>query len=90
VELRDKVALYGSFVQDFEKAFSLGYLKDKDTMDEVYRQFKDTYVNFNTRYEILKAGLLKGVMLLLTSGGKLSRQQKMNLFLRKIRYSAYR
>ncbi len=83
--LQQKIGTFGSYIEDFEKARLLGYLKDRGDTDKVYREFTRIHTDFKLRHKILTSGLIKATILLMTCGNKLSVQQKKNLFLKKIK-----
>ncbi len=83
-KLKHKITMFGSFVQDFEKAKSLGYFKDRDDVEQIYQEFVDIHTDFSLRYKILGSGLLKSIGVLLTCGKQLSFQRKRSLFLKRI------
>ncbi len=82
--LQQKISTYRSYIEDFDKARSLGYFKDRHDIDEVYQKFIKMHDNFLLRQKILTSRLLKSIFILIKSGNKISLQQKKNLFLKKI------
>ncbi len=83
--LQQKISTYRSYIEDFNKARSLGYLKDRDDLDKVYREFVQIHSDFTLRHKILASGLMKAIILLISCGNKLSIQQKKNLFFKKLK-----
>ncbi len=82
--LKHKIAMFGSFIQDFDKARSLGFFVGRQDIEKVYREFTVIYSDFVLREQILTSGLVKSLVILMTCGNQLSLQNKKNLFLKKI------
>lgn len=82
--LKHKIAMFGSFVQDFDTARSLGYFKGRQDIDTVYQKFTGIYADFVLREKILTSGLLKSIFTIITCGNKLSVPHKKSLFLKRI------
>lgn len=83
--MKHKVANFGSYVQDFEKVRSLNYLKDRDNVEGIYREFSEMYSSFQLRYLILTSSLFKSVLGLITCGNRLTISQKKNLLIRRLK-----
>jgi len=83
--LWQKISTFKSYIEDFEKAKSLGYIKESGGMDETYQELIQIHSDFTLRHKILSSGLIKAIILLMTSGSKLSVHQKTNLLVRKIK-----
>lgn len=82
--LQHKIAMYGSYIQDFDKARTLGILKDSKRSEEVYREITAIYSDFLLRQEILTSGILRSMYRILTCGNTLTVKQKKNLFLKRM------
>lgn len=83
--LKHKIAMFGSFVHDFDTARSLGYFKGRQDIDTVYQKFTGIYANFVLREKILTSGFLKSIFTIITCGNRLSVPHKKNLFLKRIK-----
>lgn len=83
--LQQKIGTFGSYLEDFDKARSLGYLTGRDDTDNVYREITQIHTDFKLRHKILTSGFIKSTILLMTCGNKLSIQQKKNLFIKNLR-----
>lgn len=83
--LRQKVATFGSYLQDLEKAESLGLLSSQQNIDEIHTMFVERFKDFKLRFTILDSNILSSILKLLLSGNKLSLQQKKNLFLKRLK-----
>jgi len=81
--LDDKVAMLAGFVEDFDRARSLGLLQDGVKNDEVYEDLVKAHTDFSFRQQVLCSGFLRSMTTLMFQGNFPIRYRK-SLFMKRL------
>lgn len=83
--IQQKIGTFNSYVEDFDKAIAMGYFKDRPDIQKVYQKFTRIQMEFVLRKKIRHSALPKSIITLLACGNKLTIQQKIELFRKRMK-----